>query len=82
MTKKHPVDWKKVWKEFNKMMNNFDMFGDSDWRYQKLFLYTLVNTQLPKRKKLTTYNVKRIENQYKNWWRRNNVSPSWPEQRA
>jgi len=66
MNKRKDEMWKKIWKDFNRMLNAAEYFMDNEWQYQNPFFYTAIN--MHSKKKLWSYDIKPIERKFKKWY--------------
>jgi len=82
MKKKTKIDWKLIWKQFHKLCDAADYFWEGNWKEQKIIFYTVVNQNLPPRKRLDNYDVEFIEKDFKRWFNsKATVNHDWKYQK-
>jgi hypothetical protein len=79
------VDFKSIWKQFDKINNEMETIFDTPrtytWSFQKHFFYAILNSYLHSAHKLSSLEIDEIEKEFKKWYDKSWYHRTWPEQK-
>lgn len=82
ITKKAKINWPLIWRQVEKLIYGYEYaFENAKYKQEATFIFAVLNSHLPKGKKLDFADVSSIEGEFKNWLRRNKSFPTWQLQK-